>query len=197
MFDFTQLFSFSYVYQLPFGRGKHFGSSWGRGVDAVLGGWQMSGIASAQSGSPFSAAISFDNANTGDYYERAELVGNPLPAGFVQNRFHWDNPAAFAIPAPYTYGNSGKDILRGPAHADFDFALMKDFKFTESKYLEFRAEAFNLTNHVNFANPGGNAGPGYANFAGESDTYVDQPTFMEIFAAGPARVLQFGLKLVF
>ncbi len=193
-YDFPQVGVFSYVYQLPFGRGMHFGSGW-RGVNNVLlGGWQLSGIFSVQSGSPFSVGVPFDNANTGAGSQRAELVGSPLPAGFVQNRFHWDNPAAFAVPPTYTYGNSGKDILFGPAHNDWDFALMKDFHFTESKYLEFRAEAFNLLNRVNFANPGGNTSPGYSNLSGSSTTSVDTPTFMEIFGAGPAREVQFALK---
>lgn len=195
-FDFTHVFSFSSVYQLPFGRGMHFGNSWGSLANGLLGGWQLSGIVSAQSGSPFSVGVPFDNANTGSGGQRADLVGNPLPPGFVQNRFHWDDPAAFAVSAPYTYGNSGKDILRGPAHNNFDFSLMKDFKFTESKYLEFRADAFNIFNAVNFANPGGNTNPGYANVSGSATTNIQTPTFLQILGAGPARELQFSLKFV-
>jgi Carboxypeptidase regulatory-like domain/TonB dependent receptor len=196
-FDFRHLFSFNYVYQLPVGRGMHFGSSWNRGLNTVLGGWQMSGILSLQSGIPFTPSVGYDNSNTGVGHDRPDLVGNPVPSGFVQNRFHWDDPAAFAVPAPFTYGNAGREILRGPAHHDFDFGLMKDFKFSESKYLEFRVEAFNILNFVNFANPGAAASSGYANLGGSSSTAISSPTFMQIFAAGPARTVQFSLKLAF
>ncbi|HEV2499591.1 MAG TPA: TonB-dependent receptor [Terriglobia bacterium] len=196
-YDFTHLISFSSVYQLPFGRGKHYGGSWRRTTDAALGGWDLGGILSVQSGSPFTAAVGFDNANTGAGYQQANIIGNPLPAGFEQNRFHWFDQTAFATPPPFTYGGAGKDNLRGPAHADLDFTLTKDFKFTESKSLEFRTEAFNILNRVNFANPGGNASPGYANLSGSSSTNLNSPTFMQILAAGPAREIQFSLKFIF
>ncbi|HUY13798.1 MAG TPA: TonB-dependent receptor [Terriglobia bacterium] len=195
-FDITHVFVFSSVYQLPFGRGMHFGSRSSRVTNGVLGGWQLSGIVSAQSGSPFTVMAGFDNSNTGVGNDRANLVGNPLPPGFVQNRFHWDNPAAFVVSPPYTYGNSGRDILRGPGYTNLDFSLMKDFKFTESKYLEFRADAFNIFNNVNFSNPETGSTPGYANQAGASSTSVTSPTFMQILAAGPAREIQFALKFV-
>jgi hypothetical protein len=196
-FDTRNLLSFSYVYQLPIGRGRRFGDNWNRALDGVLGGWQTSGIFSANSGSPFSVQVGFDNANTGAGGQYPELVGNPLPPGFVQNRFHWANPAAFAVPASFTYGNVGRNTLMGPSQITFDFALMKNFNFTESKYLQFRAEAFNISNRVNFANPGGGASPGYANPGENSSTSVISPNFMQILAAGPARVIQFGLKMVF
>jgi Carboxypeptidase regulatory-like domain/TonB dependent receptor len=193
-YDFPQVGVFSSVYQLPFGPGMRFGSTWRGVANTILGGWQLSGIFSIQSGSPFSVGIDFDNANTGATYQRADLVGNPVPPGFVQNRFHWDNPAAFAVPPAYTYGNSGKDSLFGPAHNDLDLALMKNFHFTESKYLQFRVETFNILNRVNFADPAGNSSPGYANVSGGYTTDVGTPTFMEILSAGPSREIQFALK---
>lgn len=196
-YDTTNLLSLSYVYQLPLGRGQQFGGNWTGVLNGLLGGWESSGIFSANSGSPFSVLAGFDNANTGAGGQYADRVGNPLPSGFVQNRFHWYNPAAFAVSPPYTYGNGGRNTLYGPPHYTFDFSLMKNFTFAESKRLQFRAEAFNIFNRVNFANPGGGASPGYANPGENSSTSKNSPTFMQIFNAGPARVVQFGLKIIF
>jgi len=120
-----------------------------------------------------------------------------LPSGFKQSRDLWYNPSAFAVCAPYTFCNAGRNILRGPARVDFDLSLSKDFKFTESKYLELRVESFNLFNRVNFASPGGGAQGSFTNFGGAAGATVGTPNFMEILAAGPAREIQFGLKIFF
>lgn len=195
--DFRQVFSLSYVYQLPFGRGQHFGRGWDRGLNAVLGGWQTSGIESAQTGPPFTVQVGFDNSNTGVGSDRAELIGNPVPSGFVQNWQHWDDAASFAVPAPYTYGDTAREFLRGPGHNTFDFSLMKNFNFKEAKYVQFRAEAFNIFNRVNLATPGQTASPGYANLGGTGAVAITSPNPFQILSAGPARIVQFSLKLVF
>jgi hypothetical protein len=195
--DYPHVATFSSVYQLPFGRGLQFGSSSSGPVNAVLGGWQMSGIVSANSGAPFSVYVPFDNANTGTGGQHADQVGNPLPSGFQQTRAHWYSGAAFAVPAQFTFGNAGRNILRGPGRVNVDFSLMKDFKFTEAKYVEFRVDSFNIFNRVNFASPGGGAQGSFANFGGAAGTSVGAPDFMQIFSAGPAREIQFALKLFF
>ena len=157
----------------------------------------MSGILSMNSGAPFSVQLPFDNANTGTGGQFAQVVGNPLPSGFQQTRAHWYNPAAFAVCVPYTYCNAGRNILRGPARDVFDFSLSKNFHFTESKFLQFRVDSFNLFNRVNFASPGGGAQGSFVNFGGASSTAVGTPTYMQIYGAGPGRVMQFALKLFF
>lgn len=183
-FDFPNIFVFSSTYVLPFGRGMHFGSSWNGWKNAALGGWQMSGIANLTSGTPFSVAVGFDNANIhpSSETERAELVGNPLTSGFQQNIQHWYNTAAFAVPAPYTLGNLGRNTLRRPSSKDVDFPLAKNFRLAESKTLQFRTDFFDLFNFVNFENP---------------NAAVSSPNFMKIFGAGSPREIQFALKFLF
>ncbi|HEX5482321.1 MAG TPA: TonB-dependent receptor [Terriglobia bacterium] len=199
-FNIPHLFVFSYAYQIPYGQGMHFGSNAGRAANAVLGGWQISGITTAESGPPFGVTVGFDNANINPSSEtqRADRVnGVPLlPSGFQQNVFHWYNPDAFAQPAPYTFGNLGRNTLTGPKFVNFDFALFKNFKFTESKSLQFRSEFFNIFNEVNFSPPGGGASQGFSTLGGAVNTAKSSPTFMQILSAAAAREIQFSLKFL-
>jgi hypothetical protein len=170
------------VYQLPFGKGKQFGSNWGGALNAVAGGWQAGGILTLDSGSPFSVSVSGDPANVDGGTERANIVGNPLPSGFNQTVQQWFNKSAYATPAQYTFGNLGRNTLLGPSYKEFDFSLMKDFHFTEAKYLQFRCDLFNLFNNVNLGTPNGTQ---------------NSSTFMQITStSGSARDVQFSLKLV-
>jgi hypothetical protein len=196
-FDYPNVLTFSTVYNLPFGQGEAFGSGWSKPVNVLLGNWTTTAIVSGHSGAPFSVTLPFDNANTGIGGQFAEEVSNPLSAGFKQTRAAWYDPNAFAACAPYTYCNTGRNILRGPGFADLDFSLYKDFKFTESKYLQFRVETFNLFNRVNFASPGGGALGSFVNASGAASVSEGTPNYMGIFAAGPAREIQFALKLYF
>ncbi len=200
-FNIPQLLSFSYTYQLPVGQGKHFVSSPSRALDALVGGWQISGITTAESGSPFTVTVPFDNANINPSSEtqRGNVVPNAslLPSGFQQSVFQWYNPAAFAVPAPYTYGNAGRNSMRGPSYLDFDFALFKTFQLSESMALQFRAETFNIFNNVNLSPPGGGASGGFSTLGGASTTAVGAPGFMQIFSAAAAREVQFSLKFLF
>ena len=200
-FNIPHLFVFSYAYLLPVGRGMHFGSNMGRLANGVVGGWQISGITTFESGTPFTVTVSGDNANINPSSEtqRADQIpGVPLiPSGFVQSPQAWYNKAAFAAPAPYTFGTLARNTLRGPKFIDFDFSLMKNFKFTESKSLQFRSEFFNIFNNVNFAAPGGGASGGFSTLGGESRTAVPPATgFMQIFSAAAAREIQLSLKLI-
>lgn len=199
-FNLSHIFVFSYAYQIPYGQGMHFGSHAGRAANAVLGGWQISGITTAESGPPFGVSVGFDNANINPSSEtqRADRVpGVPLlPAGFQQNIFHWYNPAAFAIPPQFTFGTLGRNTLTGPKLVNFDFALFKNFKFTESKSLQFRSEFFNIFNEVNFSPPGGGASQGFSTLGGEVNNAISSPNFMRILSAAAAREVQFSLKLI-
>jgi hypothetical protein len=197
-YNFPNLFSFSYVYQLPFGKGMRFARNANRAVNALMGGWNLSGITTAQSGSPFSAEVSTPTDNTGTY-QRANVVPgcDLLPAGFQQNVFHWYNTSCFTVPAPYTYGDSSRDFLRGPAYLDFDFSLYKNFHVTEYKALQFRMDWFNAFNRPNFSPPGGSSTGNFGELGGDIATDVDTPTFMQILSAAPAREIQFSLKLTF
>ncbi len=141
-----------------------------------MGGWQWSGITLIQSGTPFSVyniginGVSGDNAGVGNSFATAgsypDLVGNPKagvsssPLAGFQEGFGplLYNPAAFVQPTGLTFGDAGRNILRNPWRTNFDMALIKHFAVTESKYFEFRAEAFNVFNHVEYTWLGGDAG---------------------------------------
>jgi len=175
---------------------------WGSGAtgveNAILGGWQMSGITSAESGLPFTVtanAIDVANIHPSSETERANVTGAPLrPSGFKQTVQAWYNPAAFATPASYTFGDVGRNTMRGPKAITWDFALLKYFRITEAAQLQFRSEFFNIFNNVNLAPPGGGASGGFSTLGGESRTAVNGTNFMQIFSAAASREIQFSLK---
>lgn len=202
-FNIPHVFTLSGTYVLPFGKGQYFGRNAGRAFDAAIGGWQVSGIATLESGSPFTITVPFDNANINPSSEtqRADRVpGVPLlPRGFKQTQAAFYNPAAFALPAPFTFGNLGRNTLRGPKFGNLDFSAQKSFVIpgTESRFLNVRADFFNILNNVNFSPPGGGSSGGFSTLGGESQTSVATPTFLGIFSAATSREIQFSLKLVF
>jgi hypothetical protein len=170
----------------------------GRLTGALIGGWHLSGIVSAQSGSPFYASLPFDNSNTGTPNRANVVPGCDLvPAGFQQNVFHWYNTACFAVPPPFTFGNEPRDALRGPDYLDFDFSVYKNFHLTESKYFQFRSDFFNAFNRPNFSPPGGGSTGNFTDLGGLVSTAITTPTFMQILSAAPAREIQFSLKFMF
>jgi hypothetical protein len=182
--DFGQRFVASFVAELPLGRGKPIGGSVHGVVDKIISGWQVSGIVSVQGGFPFTPTLgSADPTNSGRAYG---LRPNVAGTGAVsqQNRDHWFNINDFPIPAQYTIGNAGRNILRGPGTVTDDFSMMKNFHFTERIYLQFRAEYFNLANVTNLSNP---------------NTSVDLPAVGgKIFSTSTAaRIGQFALKMYF
>ncbi len=153
-FDIRHNFVANVIYELPFGRGSRFG------------GWQISGVASVHSNLPFTPVLAFDNAGLQSLLtsERPDLVGNPYtgicPNGSsVGTPACWFNPSAFAVPAPGRFGNAGRNILRGPAFAQFDLALQKSFQLREGTKIVLGAEAYNLLNHPNFAVPSNTQSP--------------------------------------
>src|SRR5215470_9112582 len=152
-FDIRQNFVANVWYELPFGHKSQFG------------GWQISAIANVHSNVPFTPVLAFDNADVRSLLtsERPDLVGNPYegvcPNGFrVGTPSCWFNPGAFSLPAG-DFGTAGRNILRGPAFAQFDLALEKGFKLRESMKITFGAEAYNLLNHPNFAVPSNTQSP--------------------------------------
>lgn len=163
-FDIPQNIAFNMGYQLPFGKGKQFLSNAHGIVQALFGGWSAQGIVNIRSGQPFTPTISRDIANTGIGGQRPDIVGTPVIVGQPTCWFYVASNAAcaafdpgassaFALPAQYTYGNGGADILRSEWLKDFDFSLFKEFHITESSILQFRAESFNLTNTPTFGIP--------------------------------------------
>ena len=177
--DRTHVLALNSVYELPFGRGRKYASRLHPVANAVLGGWQLSGIYSFSSGAPLNFNVPGSTLGNG-WGTRANLAGNirvpnPSPGG-------WFDPAGLAAPPLYTWGNTGIGLIDGPGAHSIDTALMKNFFLTESRYFQFRWEMFNMPNHVNFSSP---------------DTNIGLATTGKIFGAGGARSMQLGLKLIF
>jgi hypothetical protein len=181
-FDLPNIFSASWVYEIPFGKGRTF-SSGNRFVNYALGNWELNGIVSFYSGVPFDVTVSNgDVSNTGNVLERANLVNsNPYPANQGPNL--WINPASFATPPQYTFGTLGRNSLRSDGTKNLDFSLFRRFPITETAGFEFRAESFNLTNTAIFNVP--NNTLGNPNFGVVTKTRNDP------------RILQFALKFIF
>jgi Carboxypeptidase regulatory-like domain len=150
-FDTPHNIALSVGYELPFGRDKRFLSAANGAVDALLGGWQVQGIYIWRSGRPFTPIIGSDRANTGVGEQRPNRIGsgvldNPTPD-------MWFDKTAFAVPAQFTYGDSGGFILREDSYKTLDFSLFKQFRIGAASRLQFRAEVFNLTNTPSFNQP--------------------------------------------
>jgi hypothetical protein len=172
---------FHFLVDLPFGKGMPWLNEGGI-VDAVLGGWTVSGIAILhQSGAPLTISWNGDPANVGISTVRANRIcsgklNNPTPQ-------KWFDTSCFVAPTPGTFGNSGTGILFGPASRFFDFAVYKNFRTGENKSLQFRTEMFNAFNHPNLSAP---------------RTAANATRFGEILnKALDPRVIQFALRFNF
>lgn len=207
--DLRQRLSVSYLYEIPVGRGRRFMGG-AHGIEqAFLGGWQIGGITTAQTGEAVTAVMSNDLSNTGSFSYRPNQIANPYNFSFntasQANDFGcskpghqtldcWVNQAAFVAPplansqqSAHMFGNSAIGNLRGPGLVDFDIVLQKHFNITESQQIEFRSEFFNIFNHPNFGLPGGS-----------SLVYVDVPGGAAITnTATDNRQIEFALKYTF
>jgi hypothetical protein len=143
----------SFVYEVPFGRGRKFGSNMNRGVDAVLGGWQLGGIFTAHTGFPLTIKYNGDSSGTGQRSFRVNVIGTPNDPHNIGPGALFLDPSAYAAPPKGTFGNIGVGTARGPGMARLDLSLSKQFHITEKKYFELRGEAFNLTNTPIFLSP--------------------------------------------
>ena len=172
-FDTPQRAVLAYMYLLPF-------------HNVVLRNLESAAIFTAQSGQPFTPVLQFDNSNTGNTggnfgSDRPNVVGTPTLSNRSANE--WFNTAAFAVPARYTFGNAGRNVLRGPGVASFDVSMSRKFAVSESATIQVQAQAFNLLNRENLNLP---------------DLYADQPTtFGKIFSAKSPRQLQMELRFGF
>ncbi len=176
-------FSFSGVYEVPYGKGRKFGGSSPPIANAVLGGWQLSTIAVARTGYPITVTLPTNVANTVGITQVPNRISNAnLPRGQRTDNLFF-NTAAFVQPAALTLGNAGGNPVIGPNFENLDLSLGKVFPIREAKAVQFRAEFFNILNHPNSEVPG---------------TSFGTATFGKITATtGDPRTLQFGLKLLF
>ena len=191
----AQQFNTNFSYQLPFGNGHRLGGGASGWMQHLIGGWQWNGIASAQTGFPFTPLIGFNNSGTGDGTQPTDIANinpnfkGPVILGKVD---HWFDPSAFSMPLPGTFGNAGRSSLRGPGMFNVDTSLFKRIPIRESVTLQFRAEVFNALNRANFAYPN------FVVFQGNSANYSYSDSAGQITAtATPSRQIQFALKLMF
>ncbi|MBI4485552.1 MAG: TonB-dependent receptor [Acidobacteria bacterium] len=159
---------------------------------AITGGWQFSTIFQALTGAPLNVTLGQDNALTGMPNQRPDLVGDWKRDEPTYNA--WFNTAAFARPAPGTYGTLRRNALRGPASWNVDAVLSRRFEFGREQRFEFRAEAFNLFNHIR---PGVSQGVNGFAGVGNPNTVFTNVLFGRITTAADPRILQFALKYVF
>lgn len=197
--DIRQRFVGNFIYNLPLGQGKRFLSS-GDVTSRVLGGWQVNGIVTVQTGSPFSVTGSDFSYTGSNHAAYANCIGNPFSGATDSYRSYtttgfFINPAAFSNPSPGSFGTCAPRLFHGPGIGDADLSLFKQFRLTERYQLQFRAEFFNAFNHPNFANPSANINfPG--SFGKVSNTLSP---ILGTGSGGPGdpREIQLALKLYF
>lgn len=181
--DVASRFEISYIWELP--KTRHTGL-----LGALANGWEVNGITSIQDGTTFTVFSGIDTSLSGENRDHADAVAGQsttLPSGRPRAQFtnEYFNTSAFQIAAVPSFGNVGRDTLRGPGIINFDFSIFKDFKLGERwGKMEFRDENFNIFNRPNFLNPDSsvNDGPG---------------VFGHIFTTRDPRFIQFALKWIF
>ena len=198
--DIRHSFTTAFTWDVPFGRGRHFGSSMSKAADAVVGGWQFNGILTLRTGDAFT--MSGTNCHgvwskcMPDYASGFAGNGNEAPAG-GRTTAEWFNTANYVVAASNqatglaTGGDVGLQTLTGPPTETMDFSIFKAFRFTERVGLQFRGEALNLTNFAILNNPDASLG--------DSKVYGGNGNFGTITGAavGTERHIQFSLRLTF
>ena len=182
-FDQRHVANISYIYVVPAF------TNWNKGLRYVLGGWEVAGISTLESGRAYNIGINFDNANVGarGNFQRPNLVGNPFPKGFTSTfgpgGAYFDK-SAFQVAPQYQFGNLGRNAFHGPNFFNTDVGAFKNIPLPrEGMRLQFRSEFFNAFNNVNFSNPNGTLGdPNFGQIRGTQNR---------------ARQIQFGLKIVY
>ena len=176
-----QRFVASYVYALPFGRGKAYLADMNRASNALFGGWTVAGITTFSAGQPVNLSVQGNPSNTGGP-DRPDVIGSWKLSGSERTLERWFNTSAFARNGQFAFGNSGRNLIEGPGTVNFDFAVYKEFAMKERLRLQFRVEAFNATNTPQFGVP---------------NAQVGNPNFGIITIAERPRNLQLGLKFLF
>ena len=189
LFDSRHRLVLSYQWAIPVYKQPH---GW---YQQILSRWQLNGIVTVMSGTPFTVFDSVDVSEQGSAPEitgfsanRPNLVSGQNPNNGPKTPAAWLNPAAFQriTPDPNSpvqqFGTAGRNIAQGPGYANWDFSVFKNIPVTEGKELQFRVEFFNFLNHTNFRLP---------------DSDISSPTFNQILAAQDPRLMQLALKFQF
>jgi hypothetical protein len=183
VFDRTQNFVASYVWQLPGLKGSN---AFARGL---FGNWAVTGILTAESGDPLTVMSGKDQSQTGLGNDRGVLLGSPMGGNACATKapcVNFLNPLSFGQPAIGTAGNVGKGFISGPSLNTWDMGFFKNIPLKSERYrLQFRAEFFNTFNRVNFSDPSNQA------------FQVSSGNFGQILGAGDPRIGQLALKIFF
>jgi hypothetical protein len=192
-FDARHRLAVSYIYELPFGHGRTFGNNWRPALNIFLGGWELSGISTFQSGQPIFVQLSTQNSNTGSTRDRPDIAyGFDNNSIFVTSvspviedrtdKTVYLNVAAFSTPAKGTFGNAPRNYFNGPGTQNWDFMIGKNFR-RERVNVQFRTEFFNAFNHPSLNQP---------------NRFVDSKAFGTITSTLlQNRQIQFGLKVTY
>jgi Carboxypeptidase regulatory-like domain/TonB-dependent Receptor Plug Domain len=181
-FDHRHRLVTNFLYQIPFLKNSE---GW---IHTAFGEWQVGGIWTLQSGAPFTVNLSTDTANNGQPTaapsQRPNLVCDPN--GGPKTPAEWFNISCFKMPAAFTYGNAGRDIVTGPGLDDFDATVQKEFPIRETMRLQFRLDVFDFFNYPNFNAP-----------VGAGRAFSTASSFGSITSAQDPRDMQFSLRLAF
>ncbi len=222
-FSVTNRFVASYVYQLPIGKGKRAFGNVGRLGNALIGGWQLSGVTTFQSGFPYSIAGNDQGGLLGTFFQRANQIGPTYTPGHNHNVNAWFNNTigydidpvtllpvpdtscsaqfitgvSFCNPAPGVYGKTARNFLTGPGINNWDMGLAKTFAFNERAGFQLRLDTFNTFNHTQYGiSPGGLIGFGGGGGTNPG-TNLGSSSFGKITSASPGRVVQLAGKITF
>ena len=195
--DRAHIFNLMLIYELPFGRGRTYGSDWSPTMNAILGGWQFNANQTFQSGLPFNVNYRDAGADRDVGPNRPNLIGDPEEGGGTRDRWFNTTPigtsgSAFSRPARGTFGDLERNALRGPGYRRTDASLFKHIALGDTRDLEIRIEVVNLFNNVNLGNPDSEIGvPGNDN---PNAGRINSTAFGN---SDPQRNVQFGFKFSF
>jgi hypothetical protein len=176
---------------MPFGKGKRFLTAAPKPVELIAGGWQLNNIATFLTGLPFTPTMQTSSLNVGGGSQFPNRIASGVLPSNQRSIDRWFDATAFAAPAQFAFGNSGRNVLYGPGTKQLDFSLFKSFALGEKgdRRLQFRAETFNTLNTPQFNNPSSVIGfAGVARITSSGSPTVFQRT---------SRQIQMALKLYF
>ena len=182
-FDVRHRFVFSATYELPFGKGKHFVGGMNAARNALLGGWELQTVTTAQTGTPRTITANIGVSNS-DGENRPDVVSGISWVPQNQGPNNWINSNAYQSAAAGTFGNTGRNAIETKGLTNVDLSLFKDFLLHEKLKLQLRGEFFNLANHPNFR-------------GSSLNTTWGQASFGQYSAAQPSRQIQLALKVIF
>ncbi|HWB99785.1 MAG TPA: hypothetical protein VG672_23920, partial [Bryobacteraceae bacterium] len=173
----------SYMYELPFGKGKRFLGNAQGVANAIVGGWQVNGITTFSLGVPFGVTV---DSTIPDVDARAVFANRTCDGQLPRDqrtRLRYFDTTCFSIPTPGTFGNSARTLWHGPGVNNWDVSFFKQFPlWSEGRYLQFRGEFFNFFNHTQFGNP---------------TSSLPNGAFGQILSAKASRTIQFALRFAF